>query len=274
MRELFGREKPVVGVVHLPPLPGSPGTDHPLTGSRRHNLRERALRDARALARGGVDGMILENYGDAPFFPGRVPAHTVAEMTALARAVRREIDVAMGVNVLRNDGESAMAVAAAVGADFIRVNVFVGVRVGGEGILHGRAHRILRLRRSLGAAVKVFADVDVKHSAPLAGHPVAEEAREAVERGGADGVIVTGKATGRPPASDVLDAVREVVDASRPVLAGSGVTLETLSGILGRCDGAIVGTALKVDGRVMNPVDAERVRELVDAARALRRDAT
>ena len=165
---------PVVGMLHLPPLPGSPRYSGSVDA-----ITTTVLRDADALAAGGVHGLMLENFGDVPFFPGRVPAHVVAHMTALAVAVRRRFDLPLGINVLRNDGRSALAVAHAAGAQFVRVNVLCGARVADQGVLAAIAHDLLRDRAMLGAAggtgVKILADVDVKHSAPLARRDLADE---------------------------------------------------------------------------------------------------
>src|SRR5688572_18655907 len=171
--------RPVVGMLHLPPLPGSPR----FAGDAGAILPV-VLRDAEALVSGGVHGLMLENFGDVPFYPGRVPAHVVARMTAIACEVRRHFpQTPLGINVLRNDGCSALAVAHAAGAQFIRVNVLCGARVADQGILQGIAHDLLRERAVLGAsAVRIFADVDVKHSAPLAARPLADEVADTLHR--------------------------------------------------------------------------------------------
>jgi hypothetical protein len=253
---------PIVGVVHAPPLPGSPRYDGDLEAVRTH-----VLDDARALVAGGVDGLLLENFGDAPLYPERVPAHTVACLTELAVQVRRETELPLGINMLRNDGLSALAVAVAVGADYIRVNVLCGARVTDQGIIQGIAHDLLRERKRLGASdVKIFADVNVKHSAPLAPRPLGEEVEELIHRGGADAVIVSGSATGR--AAD-LSEVREVRNAAgeSPILVGSGVSAETIGALRPMCNGFIVGSSLKVDGVVTNPIDPDRVRRLMACVR-------
>jgi membrane complex biogenesis BtpA family protein len=220
------------------------------------------LRDAEALAAGGVDAFILENYGDAPFYPRRVPAETVAAMAVLAREVRARFDVPLGVNVLRNDGRAALAVAAAAGCGFIRVNVYTGARLTDQGISSGQAHRILRARKLLGCEVRVFADVAVKHSAPLAARSLHDEVADTVERGRADAVIVSGAATGQPTS---MEDIAAAAGAARgvPVYAGSGVTAENVAEVLRHATGVIVGTALKRDGVTTNPVDPGRVREFM-----------
>ncbi|WP_254822129.1 BtpA/SgcQ family protein [Haloglomus halophilum] len=254
----------LVGMVHLPALPGTPGFD-----GDRATLRERAVADAEALVAGGMDAVLVENFGDVPFHPGEVPRHVVASMTALVGAVRRAVDVPVGVNVLRSDGPAAIAVAAATGGRFVRVNVHTGARVTDQGVVEGRAHETLRLRDRLDATdVRVLADVDVKHSAPLADRPLAEVARETVERGGADGLVVSGPATGTGADRDRLERVAAVAhETGVPLVVGSGTTPETVAELLEVADSAIVGTALKAGSEVTAPVDRERVERLVAAAR-------
>ena len=224
------------------------------------------LEDLEALVKGGVDGVILENYGDAPYFPGRVPPHTVSHLTRLALEVRVQTSLPLGVNVLRSDGISALAVAAAVGAEFIRVNVYTGVRVSGEGLIQGNAHEIQRYRRELGSDVRIFADVDVKHSSGLGAMDLADEVTETILRGRADAVIVSGKATGFETNLEDLRCAKAAAGAV-PVLVGSGVTLATAVDTLRWADGAIVGTGLKVGGVTDNPVDVDVVREVMEATR-------
>lgn len=264
----------VIGMVHLPPLAGSPGYDGAgydgagYDGAGRSALLDRALVDAERLQQGGVDGLLIENFGDAPFFPGDVPPETVAQMAVVTAAVRQRTDLPIGVNVLRNDGASALAVAAAAGAQFIRVNVLAGARVTDQGLIQGQAHALLRKRRLLGAeAIRIFADVDVKHSAPLAVRPLEEETRDLIERAGADGLIVSGAATGRPTDLDHLARVAAVAAGRWPVLVGSGVTLQTAAALRSLASGLIVGTEFKQNGDVRLPVDADRVRRLIETVR-------
>lgn len=260
----FGTASPVVGMVHLPPLPGAPGFD-----GDRVAIRERAVADARALEAGGVDAVLVENFGDAPFYPEDVPKHTVADVSVLARGVVEEVDVPVGVNVLRNDADAALSAAAAAGASFVRVNVHVGASVTDQGVLEGRAFETMRERDRLAADVAVLADVDVKHATPLGGRPLPERVADVVERGLADGVVVSGSGTGRAADDDTVAAVRETladVAPSTPLFVGSGVTSESVSATLSVADGAIVGTALKEGGETTNPVDVDRVRAVVASA--------
>lgn len=259
LRTLFAREKPIIGMLHAPPLAGAPRY-----GGDWESVKVAVLRDAEALVEGGVDGLLLENFGDAPFYPFRVPAEVVAQMTALALEVRRRFEPApLGINVLRNDGCAALAIAAAAGARFIRVNVLCGARVTDQGILEAVAHELLRDRARLGAAsIRILADVDVKHSAPLAPRPLEEEARETLQRGGADALVVSGSATGAEVDVGHVNCVR-LAAAGAPVLLGSGITAESLPRLYDHADGFIVGTWLKRDGVTANLVDRNRVRELV-----------
>jgi len=252
---------PLVGMLHLPPLPGSPRAELRLEAIRNH-----VLRDAEALVSGGIHGLMLENYGDVPFTAGRVDLATVAAMKWLAREVRQQFPgMPLGINVLRNDGLSALAIAHTVGASFIRVNVLAGARLTDQGIIQGIAYELLRERGRIGAtAVKIVADVDVKHSAPLAPRPLTDEAADLVHRALADGLIVTGRATGQSAALADLREVKAAA-AGRPVFVGSGVTAQSAAELAQLADGLIVGSWLKVDGIVANPVDPRRVPELVAA---------
>jgi membrane complex biogenesis BtpA family protein len=229
---------------------------------------EGALADASALVEGGLDALLVENFGDAPFCPGRVEAATVAALAVVAAAIRAVWPATpLGINVLRNDARSALAVACATGATFIRANVHAGAVVTDQGLLQGDAYDTLRARRLLGCDVAIFADVQTKHAAPLAPVDIEQEARDLVDRGLADALIVTGRATGEAAAVSDLKRVRDAVPGA-PILVGSGVSAESVAELLEIAGGVIVGTWLKRDGRVGNPVDPARVRRLVDAARA------
>ena len=261
IKRVFKRRKPIIGMLHLPALPGSPLNRLAIDAIRSH-----LLKDAEALATGGVDGFILENFGDTPFYPGKVPSHTVAFMTVLALDVRRSFALPLGINVLRNDAESALAVACAAGAQFIRVNIHSGARVTDQGLIEGKAHETLRYRKFLGSDIQIFADADVKHSAPLGVRPLRDEVEELVQRAGADAVIVTGRASGQQTATEDLKVAKEAASAV-PVYAGSGVSIADVYDVLKVADGLIIGTTLKVDGIISNPVDVVRVRQLVDTVR-------
>ncbi len=254
----------LLGVVHLPPLPGSPRWR---VGAGLEPVVRRAVRDAGALAEAGFAGVLVENHGDAPFFKGPVPPETVAAVAVAAAAVRRALpaEVAVGVNVLRNDAHAGLAVAAACGLAFVRVNVLAGAVLADQGIVEGRAAEVLRTRARLAPDAWILADVRVKHAAPLAPRPIEEEARDLHTRGGANALIVTGPRTGEPVDMDELERVRRAVPEA-PLLVGSGATRDTVGRILGMADGVIVGTAVKQEGRTDAPVDPERARRFAEAA--------
>ena len=265
----FGTDAPLIGMVHLPPLPGAPKAPADGAAAIREAL-DRAAADARALDRGGVDGIMVENFGDAPFYPDDVPKHVVACITRAATAIEAETDLPLGINVLRNDATAALSVAAAIDADYVRVNVHTGARVTDQGVVQGTAHETVRLRDRLGVDVGVFADTDVKHSAPLAAEGyTAESFADTAERGLADAVIASGRGTGEAMDPSALKAVVDERDAhglDTPVLVGSGVRPDTVGDVLAVADGAIVGTALKAGGETTAPVDADRVAALVERA--------
>lgn len=253
--------KPVIGMVHLAPLPGAPRFAGDASA-----IVEVALRDAKTLTDAGVHALLIENFGDTPFFPGRVPAFVVAHMTAIAERLRREFPLPLGINVLRNDGAGAMAIASAVGAAFVRVNVLCGARVTDQGILQGIAHELLRERRTLGAdAVQIVADVNVKHSAPVGPpRPLEDEVADLLGRGGADALVVSGSGTGR--AADVGELQRVAALAGKaPVLLGSGVNATNLRDFNPQADGFIVGSSLKIDGKASNAVDPSRAKAFMAA---------
>ena len=257
---VFTHAKPIVGVVHLPPLLGSPGQAFPLK-----EVRARALADASALIDNGIDGVIVENYGDAPFFPDCVEGHTVAVMAIIVNEHRERFPkIPIGVNVLRNDAKSATAIAAAANADFVRINVHTGVMLTDQGVLQGKAYETVRYRSVLQSDVKIFADVAVKHAVPIGQINLASVAQDTYFRGLADALIVTGAGTGGRTDLKQLKTVKDAVPQGK-VFAGSGVAADNLAETLQCADGVIVGTSIKRDGVTTNEVDPVRVRALVKA---------
>jgi membrane complex biogenesis BtpA family protein len=256
----------LIGVVHLPAMPGDPAyREGGFAG-----VIAAARRDAAALAEGGADALIVENFGSAPFPKGTpeqpTPPHPIAAL-ALAVAACREAGLPVGVNVLRNDARAALGIAAATGASFVRVNVHVGAYVTDQGVIEGRAFETLRYRRAIGATdVAILADVRVKHAAPLAEAPVGDEVEDALCRGMADAVVVTGAGTGKPIDRALLEEVRAAA-GDAPVVLGSGLSPERVDELVPLADAAIVGTWLKEGGDVRAPVDPARVRQLADAVR-------
>ena len=251
-------------MIHLRALPGAP-----LHSISIAECEEIAVEDARALESGGATAAIIENFGDAPFRAHRVEAHTIAVMTRIARTIGKATSLQLGINVLRNDGLAALGIAQAVGATFIRVNILTGTMATDQGVISGEADRLMRLRKQLGAEhIAVMADVLVKHASPVAPTTMTSAVEDAVQRGLADAVIVSGSATGKPV--DRNDVERATSAAgSIPVFVGSGATATALTDLIPPAYGAIIGTGLKLDGVVSNPVDVHRVREIAEFFRML-----
>ena len=252
-RERLGAHA-VIGMVHLKALPGSPMAV-PLG-----ETIEAAVADAKALVAGGVDAILVENFGDRPFFPTHVPVETVSMMTRILTEIRLTTKIPMGVNVLRNDGHAALAVASAVGAVFVRVNVLVGAMLTDQGLIEGDAAALLRRREVIANGVAIFADHLVKHASPIAALDPRQLAKDLRFRALADAVIVSGRETGAPADPAVVDELRTTIDA--PLLIGSGIDAEN-AGRFREADGVIVGTSIKKNGDVDQPVDVARVENLV-----------
>jgi len=258
----------LIGVVHLAPMPGDPLCE---PGAGFEKVLQRARADAEALVEGGVDALIVENFGSVPFAKGsrgeRLAPHQVAAIALAASELKVRFEVPVGVNCLRNDARSALGIAAAAGLDFVRINVHTGATLTDQGLIEGEAADSLRYRRELGAErVAILADVLVKHATPLAPISAGAATRDTFERGLADAVIVTGDATGAPIDRALLEEVRAAA-GTRAVLLGSGLTPARAADLMPLAEGAIVGTWVKQGGEVRAPVDSARVRRLVAALR-------
>lgn len=250
----------LIGVIHLPALPGSPAHLLPMD-----EILDRAIADAKTLAATGFDAVIVENFGDAPFSRNKLPPAALASMAIAAEHVGRAMKLPVGINALRNDSLAALGIAAAAGASFVRINVHTGVCATDQGLIEGDAHETLKYRKLLGRPITILADVHVKHGNTLSEPDIAEAARNTAYRGLADGLIVTGTATGQPVDLDELRSVREAVP-DRRLFVGSGATPETLGPILEIAGGVIVGTSIREGGDISKPIDADAARAFVLAA--------
>jgi hypothetical protein len=263
MSKIFqSNSKLLIGVVHLRPLPGSPRWSGDIDA-----VLESAAADALAYERGGAHALFIENFGDIPFTKGGVPPETVAGMAAAGRAVREAVKLPLGFNVLRNDPRAALALCAACGGAFIRVNVHTGAMLTDQGIIEGNAYETLRYRRTVCPDASIFADVHVKHAVPFGNWTIEDSSRDTVERGLVDALIVSGKGTGLPTEIEDVRRVRTTCPNIK-ILLGSGVTAANARDYLGIADGFIVGSSLKQDGIVTNPVDPKRVAALARAMKS------
>lgn len=266
LAEFFGVPKPVIGMVHLWPLPGAPG----YTGYGMQTIIDHALRDAEALVQGGVDGLVVENMWDLPYYVGaEVKPEAMTAQAVAAAEVVRSFPLPVGINVIHNGGIVCLAIAVAARARFIRVCILTGSRLWDTGELdHGCAADLVRKRKELHAEeIHIFADVDKKHSVSFPGLDLATHI-EWTEFYGADALIVTGRMTGSAPDVEKVREARSL--ATRPILVGSGSNRENIGLFLQYADGVIVGSSLKKDGVMQNPVDLQLVREFMDAVRPVR----
>ncbi|WP_241524080.1 BtpA/SgcQ family protein [Oceaniglobus indicus] len=265
--KMFKTRHAVIGVIHCPAFPGSPRYD----GRSMDALIETALKDARAYAEGGVDGLIVENHGDVPFLrPADIGHETTAFITATTRAVIAETGLPTGINILANAPIPALAAASASGALFIRVNQWANAYVSNEGLLDGEAALAMRYRRQIAADnVAIFADSHVKHGAhAITADRTIEELTRDLEFFDADVVIATGQRTGDAVTDTELATVTGATGL--PVVVGSGVTRDNLDRILMQCRGVIVGSSLKAGSVWWNEVETDRVSAFMDRARELR----
>ena len=258
--KIFGKKNPIIGVVHLLPLPTSARW-----GGNLKTVIERAEHEATALAAGGVDGIIIENFFDAPFTKERVDPATVSAMTIVIDHIMNLVMLPIGINVLRNDARSALAIASCVGASFVRVNVYTGVMATDQGLIEGNAHEVQRYRREIGSDIAIFADVLVKHARPLGTPNLTTAVKDTIERGLADAVILSGWATGLPPSVEDLELARSAAN-NTPVIVGSGANWENIGDLISCADGVIVASSLKRNGDIKETIDPSRVSQFVETA--------
>jgi uncharacterized protein len=261
LKQIFNTTQPIIGVVHLLPLPTSARWGGSLSA-----IIDRAEQEAVALASGGVNSIIVENFFDAPFPKSRVDPAVVSAMTTIVSRLRELVSIPIGINVLRNDSLSAMAIASCTGAAFIRVNVLSGVMATDQGLIEGCAHELLRYRRELGSDVKIIADVLVKHAQPLSSSDITTAVQETIDRGLADAIILSGVATGNPPNIEELKLAKAAA-GNTPIIIGSGADFSNISSLMQFADGVIVSSSLKRQGKIENSIDPIRVSQFVEAMR-------
>lgn len=259
IESLFGVKRALIGVVHVQALPGTPGSKLDIA-----DIKSSAADEAAIYHEAGFHALMIENTHDRPYLKSAVGPEIVAAMSVVAAEVRRAVALPLGVQVLAGANTSALAVALAGDASFVRVEGFVFAHVADEGLIEASAGNLLRYRRAIGADhIRVFADVKKKHSAHAMTADVdIVETAKAAEFFSVDGVIVSGVATGEPADPDEVAAVADAVTV--PTLVGSGITAENIN-LFSKADALIVGSSIKKDGLWSNPVDLQRARELRQA---------
>jgi len=261
--DLFGVKKPIIGMLHLPPLPGSPIYN----GKGLKEVIDRALYDANELQEGGVDALEVENFSDPTYYPQEVGPELTAAMAVISDHVIRAASKPVGICILA-DPKASLSVAHAVGAKFVRATFFTEASVDVSGLVCPKPHELLRFRKFLDPSIKIFTDVHIKHSAPLVNRPLGDSALDA-KYFLSDAVIISGTHTGKETKLEDLKEAKDAVE-DFPVLVGSGFRKEHAAKILAIADGAIVGTSLKKDGVSSNVVDRNRVRELMEVVKEIR----
>lgn len=262
--EVFKTKLPVIGVVHLKALPGAPLYD----GSSVDEIAEIAVEHAKLMVDNGINGLIIENFGDK-MFQKRVGPEVTASLAIIAKAVKNAVDVPIGLCVLQSDPIAGLAIAKAIGADFIRVPYYVETSIVDAGMMDSIAADTLRYRRYLECDAKIFADVQIKHSYPLAQRPLEYAAEDCWHRGLADGVIITGRKTGGATKPEDVESVYNALPGI-PLIVGSGVTVENVDAYFGKVGAIIIASSLNVDGEVENEPDGNRVKAFMDKVIAYR----
>ncbi len=253
--------KPMIGMIHMPPLPGAPSNTMSMK-----QLTDFALSEADLLDEAGLDACIVENVGDVPLFKENLPPYVVAAMATVTKAVVEHTKMKVGVNMLRNACEEALSVAHVAGAQFIRCNILIGAYATDQGIIEGCAARVARLRKELNSSVLVFGDVHVKHAHPIFNVEIEYAAQDLAERGGADAVIVSGARSPVPPSFERVKKVKDAI--TKPVLIGSGISLANVKQFYQRSDGLIVGEPdFKIGGVWGGPSDGKAYEKAVRACR-------
>ena len=247
----------IIGVVHLKALPGSPFYQNNLS-----EIYETALEDSINLDNGGVDGIIIENFGDVPFVKNSISKLTLSHFTNIAKEIADSVNIDIGINVLRNDGESALSIADSIKAAFVRINILSGTMYTDQGIIQGEANKLMKLNNSLSSKIEIYADVFVKHAVPPVGYTIENQTEELLLRAGANKIIITGDGTGKEINFEQLEKVRGIVPKGQLAI-GSGVNESNIEKYKDIADILIIGTGFKVNNDVAKPVDVKSVEKLI-----------
>ncbi len=257
IREMIAcKKKFVIGMVHCLALPGTAGFDGDCS-----KILKQAVQDALTLEKAGVDAVIVENMGDDPF-SALLDTPQVAALSAATALVKQAVNIPVGVDAAFNDCVASLSIAKINGCDFVRIPVFVDTVEFYDGIIKPCARLCRLTRKNLDAEnIMILADVQVKHTNMLLPQVTIEASAKAAAGCGADGIIVTGSAIGMETPIEMIQKVKKVVNI--PVIAGSGVNAKNIDEQLNIADGAIIGSSLKKDGVITNPISYDLVREVL-----------
>ncbi|QUW17836.1 BtpA/SgcQ family protein [Agrococcus sp. Marseille-Q4369] len=255
---VFGGKAPVLGMVHMLALPGAPGFSGNL-----NDVIDRAVQDATTLVEGGVDAVLVENFHDYPFYPMTTEPETVAAAAVVAREVARATDVPMGINILRNSWKASLGIAAAVDAQFIRLNILTDAAVTDQGIINSEAYAVARYKKAIdGEHILTLADLLTKHAMPLVDRPVTVIAGDMLKRGGADAIVLAGHDSSEPASLERINEIKGAIPDA-PIVLGSGMTAEHAANYGAVADGAVFGWGSKENHDMDLPVSGKLTSEFV-----------
>ncbi len=249
-------KKPLIGMVHLPPLRESLGFP-----DKQEALISSVLYDARILLKTGYDAILIENFNDYPYRKYRIEDELILMMALVAERIKKEIKLPLGINILRNACEQALTIAHVIGSSFIRCNVWEGAYVTDQGIIEGVAEAVNQKARNLNSNVLILADIHVKHATPLGHFSMVEAAKNALKRGKADAIVLSGTETGQiVEKSKLISFVNQ--SGIKPIL-GSGLAADNIETVIPLISGAIVGSSIK-ETDIYSPIAEEKARKLVE----------
>ena len=265
LKQLFNVDKPVIAMVHLRPLPGSP---HYNTSDTMEDLVKAALKDAKALENGGVDGILVSNESDIPYL-FRVGPETVASMTYIASRIKEEVSIPVGMDVLWGDARATLAIAKAIGSRFVRT-LISGVHASDLGLINTEGAKVMRYRKFIGADdIRIFIYLNPEFASSLSPRPLSIIAKTLKWLRMADAYCISGPMPGMPPDIEEINRIKnEVPDV--PIIANTGINKDNVAKYFEYVDGVIVGTALKVGNITLNPVDEEKVKEFMKVVKSVR----
>ena len=264
--EMFGVKVPVIGVIHLMPLPGAPLYN----GASTKEISQKAVKDSKIMEDNGIDGLIIENFGDK-MFQKTVGPETVAAMTYIAKDIRNELKIPIGICALQSDALASLAIAKSVQGAFVRVPYYTETSVVDAGTMESIAANALRYRRFLDCDIKIFADIHIKHSYPIMQRPIEYAAEDSYYRGLADAIIITGRKTGGDTNPEDIRRVRTALP-ELPLVVGSGVNEENVDNYISMVDAIIIATGLNIGGKVEAEPDPSRINSFMSKVKAYRKN--